>query len=137
MARSKRFSGFLVASLLALSLIPALSFVLALDPVSVGAASVVPTPVTGNTTCADLVPGTTELKVEPVADGTYSDGTLSVTIDVRDTAEGQVFDFTANMGVDAVFVKGGPDGNLYLYNPEATADTGLHATVNSQNGQFY
>jgi hypothetical protein len=88
------------------------------------AASVQPIFVAGNATCAQLAPGTTELKIEPVADGTYSDGTLTVTIDVRDTADGQVFDFTANIGVDAVFVKGGPDGNLYLYNPEVTADTG-------------
>ena len=41
---------------------------------------------------------------------------------------GQTFDWTSNIGVDAVFVKGGPvGGNLYVYDPEATADTGLHA----------
>ena len=60
--------------------------------------------VPGNASCPA---GTIELKVEPVADGTYSDGTLTVTIDVRDTPDGQVFDFTANIGIDAVVVKGG------------------------------
>src|SRR5688572_15276798 len=98
------------------------------------ASHVEPILVPGNPTCP---PGTIELKVEPVADGTYSDGTLTVTIDVRDTAEGQVFDFTANIGVDAVIAKGGPDGNLYLYNPEVTSDTGLRAPLNPANNQFF
>src|SRR5215216_4604408 len=75
----------------------------------VRAASVTPVVVPGNPSCQDQFPGTTELKIEPVADGTYSDGTLTVTIDVRDTASGQVFDFTANMGIDGVIVKGGPN----------------------------
>ena len=40
---------------------------------------------------------------------------------------GTSFDWSANMGVDAVFVKGGPGGNLYLYAPEATWGAGLTA----------
>jgi hypothetical protein len=91
--------------------------------------------VADNPTCSDLVPGTFELKVEPVSDGTFSDGTLTVTVDVRDTNDGQVFDWTSNIGVDAVFAKGGPNGNLYLYDPEATSDTGLHAPAND-SGQW-
>src|SRR5688500_2285310 len=43
---------------------------------------------TGNPTCPA---GTTELKIEPVADGTFSDGTLTVTIDVRNPDAGPVF----------------------------------------------
>src|SRR5215211_2510847 len=101
------------------------------------AAHVTPVFVEGNATCAQLAPGTTELKVEPVADGTYTDGTLSVTIDVRDTAAGQVIDFTANMGIDAVFVKGGSGGNLYVFHPEVTADTDLHAPVNPANNTYF
>jgi LPXTG-motif cell wall-anchored protein len=101
-----------------------------------------PVEVGENTTCADLAPeGATwiELKVEPVEDGTFSDGTLTVTIDVRDTAAGPVFDWTSNIGVDAVFVKGGPGGLLYVYDPpaESTGDTGLHAPVNPSNGKFF
>jgi LPXTG-motif cell wall-anchored protein len=98
--------------------------------------------VTGNATCSDLAPeGTTwtELKVEPVVDGTFTDGVLTVTIDVRDTADGPVFDWTSDIGVDAVFVKGGPvGGTLYLYDPpaESMGDTGLHTPVNSMNGKF-
>jgi hypothetical protein len=101
------------------------------------ASHVTPVLVPGNPTCAQLAPDTIELRVQPVVDGTYGDGTLSVTIDVRDTAQGPVFDFTANIGVDAVFVKGGPDGNLYAYTPEITADTDLHAPVNPANNRYF
>ena len=93
-----------------------------------------------NATCGDLAPeGATwiELKVDPVEDGTFTDGTLTVTIDVRDTDDGPVFYWTSNIGVDAVFVKGGPGGLLYVYDPpaESTGDTGLHAPVNPQQRQ--
>jgi hypothetical protein len=93
--------------------------------------------VPGNPGCADVAPAGanwTELKVEPPADGTFSDGTLTVNVDVRNTADGQVFDWTSNIGVDAVIVKGGPNANVYVYDPESTGDTGLHAPVNPSGG---
>jgi hypothetical protein len=90
-----------------------------------------PTTVPGNASCPA---GTTTLKVEPVADGTFTDGTLTVTIDVRTTAGGQVFDWTSNIGVDQVIAKGGNASNLYTYDPESTADTGLHAPANRSGG---
>jgi hypothetical protein len=98
--------------------------------------------VEGNPTCGGLAPeGTswTELKVEPVEDGTFSDGTLTVTIDVTETDDGPAFDWMSNIGVDAVFVKGGPGGLLYVYDPpaESTGDTGLHAPVNPNNDKFF
>jgi hypothetical protein len=96
------------------------------------ATHVTPTLVAGNASCPA---GTTELKVEPVADGTFSDGTLTVTIDVRDTADGQVFDWTSNIGVDVVIAKGGPNSNVYTYVGESTGDTGLHAPANA-SGKF-
>ena len=77
--------------------------------------------------------GTRTLKMEPVADGTLSDGTLTVTVAVNESA--QTFDWTSNIGVDAVIAKGGPDGNVYTYNPESTGDTGLHAPDN--DGKWY
>jgi hypothetical protein len=96
----------------------------------------------GNFNCAnltDLPAGTKELRIEPVADGTYSDGTLMVTIDVRNTGLGPVFDFTANQTIVAVAVKGGPNTNLYDYRTLSaggvTADTGLHAPAGS-NGRW-
>ena len=62
-----------------------------------------------------------------------------MTIDVTETEDGPVFDWTSNIGVDAVFVKGGPGGLLYLYDPpaESTGDTGLNAPVNPQNDKFF
>jgi hypothetical protein len=96
------------------------------------ATHVTPTLVAGNASCPA---GTTELKVEPVTDGTFSDGTLTVTIDVRDTAAGQVFDWTSNIGVDVVIVKGGPNSNVYTYVGESMGDTGLHAPAN-RSGTF-
>jgi hypothetical protein len=136
MKQPKPFSVLLLASLLVLSLIPVLNFGLALSPARVHAAQVTPTTVPDNPSCPA---GTIALKVEPVADGTYTDGTLTVTIDVRNTADGPVFDFTANLGVDAVIVKGGPDADVYQYDPpsEVTADTALHAPVNPNNNNFY
>jgi hypothetical protein len=91
------------------------------------ATHVEPQLVEDNPGCDDVAPGTIELKVEDPTSGTSSDGTLTVTIDVSDTADGQVFDWESNIGVDAVIVKGGPDSNVYFYSPEATGDTGLHA----------
>jgi hypothetical protein len=105
-----------------------------------------PTPSTSfvgdNPTCVDLAPegaNWTQLKVDPVENGTSTDGTLTVTITVRETDDGPVFDWTSNIGVDAVFVKGGPNGLLYVYDPpaESTGDTGLHAPVNPNNDKFY
>ncbi|HXF61439.1 MAG TPA: hypothetical protein VNK95_07470 [Caldilineaceae bacterium] len=109
----------------------------AFAPASVQASAVSEAPVLGNPTCSMLVPDTTEFKVEPVQDGAYSDGALTVTIDVQDTPTGPVFDFTANLGVTAVVAKGGPAGNFYSYDPAAAAGTGLHAPVNPHNNKYY
>src|SRR5262245_16089587 len=72
------------------------------SPTAVLADHVSPTPIPDNQTCSQLAPGTTELKVEPVASGVYTNGTLTVTITVRDTASGQVIDWISNIGIDAV-----------------------------------
>jgi uncharacterized repeat protein (TIGR01451 family) len=127
MSKGKRkTAGVATLAVLASLLLP----ILAVTPA--GATHVNPVEVAGNPPCPA---GTTELKVEPVISGPYSDGTLSVTITVNNTAAGQTFDWTSNIGVDAVIAKGGPNGNVYTYNPEATADTGLHAPVGS-SGTF-
>jgi uncharacterized repeat protein (TIGR01451 family) len=121
------------------ALLTALSFVAAAGAQAgpPSGAGVQPTEIAGNPTCAQLTPGTFELRINSPADGTFSDGVLTVTLDVRDTADGQVFDWTSNIGIDSIFVKGGPGGNLYVYDPEATSDTGLHAPINPSNGTFY
>ena len=97
-------------------------------PGTAGATHVTPTRVAGNATCPA---GTTELKVEPVESGTESDGTLTVTLVVT----GNTFSFESNIGVDVVIVKGGPNSNVYTYDPESTGDTGLHAPINPNTGK--
>jgi hypothetical protein len=92
-------------------------------------ASVTPTLIQGNQTCSNLVAGTTELKVEPPGAGVYTDGTLTVTIT---NYTGTSFDFTSNIGIDAVFVKAGNQGNLFIYNPETFGDTNLYSPTGPQ-----
>jgi hypothetical protein len=90
--------------------------------------------VAGNHSCGDLnVAYDHEFKIEPVESGNYvdPDSDFIVDITVNDTPEGQTVDFDANLGVDAVFVKGASDGNLYVYDPAETSDTGLHAPLNA------
>lgn len=93
----------------------------------------------GNPKCADLNPDWNELKVDKAPNGTYSDsdsgespggpGPLEFTVE---NSDGEVFDWKANMGVDAVIVKGGNQGaNVYTYDPEATADTRLRSPDNT------
>ncbi|MDQ4036114.1 MAG: hypothetical protein M3153_09295 [Chloroflexota bacterium] len=109
------------------------------------ASHVTPTPISsGNPACEDFEPDGeewTQLKLQDTSneggpnqlqDGTYTDGTLEVTID--NFANNQ-FDWSSNIGVDAVFVKAGNDKhNLYLYDPEATEDTGLKPQAGQGNG---
>lgn len=111
----------------------------------VSAADVVPAFVDDNLSCSQLAPaGTTwfELKVEPVRSGTYGNGPLFVDLTVRDTAEGQVIDWSSTRPLDAVFVKGGPNGNLYTFDSaalpvtEATADAGLHSPLNGDTRYY-
>ena len=87
-----------------------------------------------NPTCGQLGDYDHEFKVEPVTAGVHDDpnSDFSVTLTLNSTADGQTFDFVANLAIDAVFVKGGPGGNLYVYSPAATSDTGLHAPGNDQ-----
>ena len=112
---------------------------LAVFPGQVLATHVQPRIVSGNPSCRTLL-GTSkavELKVQPVVSGTYSGGGLSVTITVRNTLLGQVFDWTSSPQIDAVFAKGGDNGNLYSYAPPASSDTGLHAPLNTNSAKWY
>jgi hypothetical protein len=89
-----------------------------------------PEPVGENANCSTLT-GLVELtRFDPVPDGeSTQDG---VTIDVYD--DGTVFDWSSTVDIEAVFVKGGAGGggNLYIYDPAETSDTGLHALTNKQ-----
>ncbi|MDF2154559.1 hypothetical protein [Vibrio sp. CAU 1672] len=96
----------------------------------------------GNPTCSDLlgIPDLKELKVEPVADGIYSDGELEVTVAVQEGAKTFSWDQGSSpIIMQGVFVKGGPNGNLYEYYSDGllvNSDGGLHAPV-GKNGSYY
>ena len=94
-----------------------------------------PTVALGNQTCSDLGFSDFELKIQPVENGTFTDPNTGFEVIIQ--RNGKVFDWSSNQGVDAVFVKGGEDGNLYIYSPEDTADTSLHAPLNSNNNKFF
>ncbi len=102
------------------------------------AASVTPTVVSGNPTCVGLgyVYGF-KPQPEPPPSGTYTfpDGVNTVTI----TSVGTYFDWTSTLGIDAVIVKGGPNANVYVYQPpaESFADTVLNAPINPGNNKPY
>lgn len=89
----------------------------------------------GNPTCAEAAAqlgrdlGDYEVKVDPPAPGTYAlDAYNSVTLA---SADGVYLDWWATVGMDAVIVKGGDAATVYMYDPEAFADSGLSAPVNA------
>jgi len=98
------------------------------------AASVEPIFVEGNPTCQSLGYAY-EYKVDPPASGTYPLIGGSVTV----TTDGIYFDWTSTIGIDAVIAKGGPNANLYVYDPpaESFGDTGLVSPINPNNDKPY
>ncbi|HJU42898.1 MAG TPA: choice-of-anchor P family protein [Vicinamibacterales bacterium] len=94
-----------------------------------------PVVIVDNPSCADVAPGTIELKIQPVVAGTHSDGTLEFAI--LSVFDNRFFDWASNIGVDAIIVKGGPNANVYSYAGEATRDGSLHAPINHQNNKPY
>jgi hypothetical protein len=100
---------------------------------------VVPVEVEGNPTCSDLRPGLIELKVDPPTSGAYSDGYLSLNVTINNDTDKSV-DWTSNVGIDIVVVKGGPSGNAYVYdlpgdpNTESFGDGGLLSPDNGSEG---
>lgn len=70
--------------------------------------------------------------------GAPPDPNNSVTIsNVEDLGLGPIFDWAATLGIDAVIVKGGPNADAYVYDPEAFGDEDLHAPVNPENLKYY
>src|ERR687897_3928183 len=104
------------------------------------ASHVVPVLVSGNASCDGA------LKLEPVKSGTFGasfNGEAgSITITVRQTSAGQVFDFSTDRAshvVKVAIVKGGSNANVYDYSAlgGAASDAGLHAPLNPSNGGWY
>jgi hypothetical protein len=127
----------LLPILAAIVMLAGMLLVALVTPGGAGATHVDPEFVAGNPSCDDVIPGSIELKIEPVPDGvsSHDDGVLFVTIDVYDTADGQVFDWESNIDVAGVLAKGGPNANFYDYRPDgAMSDEGLHAPLGAGTG---
>jgi hypothetical protein len=100
-------------------------------------AAVPPNPVevfAGNYQCTS-----DDLKIDPVAGGTYNlVGGGTITITVRSTAAGPVFDFTTSGAtIDSIVVKGGPNYHVYWFTPGVESAEGLHSPLNPNNGKWY
>src|SRR5688572_4449780 len=75
------------------------------------------------------------VKVDPPEEGTFDVGPGTVEIDI--TSAG-VFTWTSEgVTILAVIVKGGPNANVYFYNPPpTTSDSGLHAPQGFSHIEF-
>lgn len=72
---------------------------------------------------------------EPPPSGfyTFPDGINTVSI----SSDGTFFDWASTIGIAAVIVKGGPNSNVFEYNPDSFADMQLHAPINPNNNKLY
>ena len=121
-------------ALVVVAAVVALLIVVAGPSGTTSANDVTPVLVDGNPDCN----GQNELvRIDPVSSGTFSVAGGTITIVVNSSAK--TFDWTSTVGIDFILVKGGPNANLYVYNPPAASfgDTGLHAPTNSKNGRFF
>jgi hypothetical protein len=89
----------------------------------------------GNYTCSDLAaqyaPGSEwfEVKLDRAPGGSHEVGDVMLTANIANGSP-LSFDWSSNIGVDAVFVKSGTNGsNLYIYGNESTGATGLTTPV--------
>jgi hypothetical protein len=111
----------------------ALAVMLALTTSSALASSVTPRLVTGNTSCtAQGYDFGFKPQPEPPPSGTYTIPGTTYTVTIQ--SDGTFFNWTSTLGIDAVIVKGGPNSNVYEYDPESFGDTGLHSP-NNEGGQ--
>lgn len=113
-------------------------FLLGLVPISqlADATHVTPTFVSGNPVCSA---GSAFLKVEG-PNFLTTDGTLSVTLNPTFDANsnpGVPIDWTSNLPVQEVIVKGGPNANVYNYGTGETSDTDLVTPTNTNNNNLF
>jgi hypothetical protein len=76
-------------------------------------------------TCDGFIPPKLQVEANPLGNGNFSNGTLSVTVSNFSTTS---FDFSANVGVDAVIISAGDQTRLYSYN-ESLGDTQLDSPL--------
>jgi hypothetical protein len=74
------------------------------------------------------------LNVDPPATGTFDEGTLTIVV----TRVDESFDWeSVTSPVEAVIVTGGPNANVYAFDPPSMGDTELLAPINPENQQPY
>ena len=95
------------------------------------------TKVDGNPKCSDVSTGLHSIKIDPVPQGNtnWGNSNLSGTLSVS----GKIVNWSSDQAIGVVIVKGGPNANIYRYDPEATSGSGLHAPLNlkNKNGEYY
>ena len=128
---SARISFLVLISLVAI-LLSAMALIRPLLPTA-QANHVTPTAISGNASCGQLGDYDFEFKIDEAPEtGTYTDPNSDFEVEIVLNDDGSI-DFESNLPVDAVFIKGGNEGgNLYVYDPPVTSDTGLD-TPNSQD----
>lgn len=75
-------------------------------------------------------------KIDPPLNGTYSLDSYGNTVTVSFSGDGRFVNWSANIAMSAVIVKGGPGANIYLYDPPATSGSGLRAPDHPTSGQI-
>jgi len=96
-------------------------------------------------TVSETIPGNFQcpadaLKIDPVANGTYNlPGGGTITITTSNTPSGWVFSFLTDDAhvVSSMVVKGGPNYNLWTFDPPVHFASGIHAPLNLNNGKWY
>ena len=91
--------------------------------------------VEGNPTCADLGDFAFDFKIDeqPEAGTTYEDPNSDFEVTITEVTAGDpmTFSFESNIAVSAVFVKAGPGGILYTFDPPTTIGTDLASPKDS------
>jgi hypothetical protein len=117
-------------------LLPALILSIATPLHDAEAATVTPIVVPGNPSCPA---GTIDFKLESPSAGSYEVVPGKV-ITLSNLGNG-CFDWSSpDLGIDQVIAKGGPNGNVYTYDPpppESFGDTKLCTPINANNGKPY
>jgi hypothetical protein len=89
-----------------------------------------PQRIEGNPTCAQLIPGSREIKIEPAPTSGETYGPVTIT-----KVAGSVIDFTSTVPILGVVMKGSNAGNFYDYRPDGVlADQGLVTPTNASGG---
>jgi hypothetical protein len=102
-------------------------------------APVIPVLVDGNPDCGDLGYSCASFKLDGEDDNDPESGIYdlkggTLTISIYDDNKG--FDWESTLAILAVIVKGGPNANVYYYDPSSFGDVGLHAPVVNNQGEY-